>query len=689
MLFPELGQEYYGENDRSLLAKMNKDYHDSYDINNTYQVEAQIDTRFEAGDQGVYETAYGRMTNDQLKTFNFNKIRPVVSMISGWQRRNRKSNVCTPIENGDADTAGQFTKLLMWNNRQEGVLETISDAFKDSLVAGISLLQVWMDFQSDPVNGNIRVDNCAYNTFFIDPHFKKKDLSDCNFIWKRSYLTRRDCKALLPDKSEIIDELPVNSKNDGKFAFMPETNRNGKNNLMSYDEYYYKDTRKQRILIDTQTGETQEWRGDDEMLETYLRTYPTVIVYDSDISTVKMAVVVQGKVMYDGPNTLGIDKYPFVPVFAYFYPQIEDNRYRIQGVVRGLRDAQYIYNRRKVIELDILESQKNTAFIYKVGALVDIDDVNKTGQGISIAVKDNAQMSDIQQIVAPPFDPTLLQVSDIIGKEIPLLAGANEELLGSATDDKAGILSMLRQGAGLTTLQGLFDQLDYSQKLLGELRLSLFQANFTPGKVKRIIEEEPTAQFYNKSFGTYDVTIEDGVNTATQRQMQFAQLMELRNAGIEIPSDVILNAATLENKSELVKAIQEQAQQTQQAQQRQMDIQEKELQSRIELNKSQGGANIGLGIERVSRVKENEAFATERRAEARKDSAAGMLDLVKAIKEIDDIDINQVKQMLDLARILNVQGRIDDKEAAKSTMGTIAQASQQLDPGMNTPSQIG
>ena len=689
MLFPELGQEYYGENDRSLLAKMNKDYHDSYDINNTYQVEAQIDTRFEAGDQGVYETAYGRMTNDQLKTFNFNKIRPVVSMISGWQRRNRKSNVCTPIENGDADTAGQFTKLLMWNNRQEGVLETISDAFKDSLVAGISLLQVWMDFQSDPVNGNIRVDNCAYNTFFIDPHFKKKDLSDCNFIWKRSYLTRRDCKALLPDKSEIIDELPVNSKNDGKFAFMPETNRNGKNNLMAYDEYYYKDTRKQRILIDTQTGETQEWRGDDEMLETYLSTYPTVIVYDSDISTVKMAVVVQGKVMYDGPNTLGIDKYPFIPVFAYFYPQIEDNRYRIQGVVRGLRDAQYIYNRRKVIELDILESQKNTAFIYKVGALVDIDDVNKTGQGISIAIKDTAQMSDIQQVVAAPFDPTLLQVSDIIGKEIPLLAGANEELLGSATDDKAGILSMLRQGAGLTTLQGLFDQLDYSQKLLGELRLSLFQANFTPGKVKRIIEEEPTAQFYNKSFGTYDVTIEDGVNTATQRQMQFAQLMELRNAGIEIPSDVILNAATLENKSELVKAIQEQAQQTQQAQQRQMDIQEKELQSRIELNKSQGGANIGLGIERVSRVKENEAFATERRAEARKDSAAGMLDLVKAIKEIDDIDINQVKQMLDLARILNVQGRIDDKEAAKSTMGTIAQASQQLDPGMNTPSQIG
>jgi DNA-binding transcriptional MerR regulator len=37
---------------------------------------------------------------------------------------------------------------------------------------------------------------------------------------------------------------------------------------------------------------------------------------------------------------------------------------------------------------------------------------------------------------------------------------------------------MLRQGAGLTTLQGLFDSLDYAQKQLGRLRIKLIQANF-------------------------------------------------------------------------------------------------------------------------------------------------------------------------------------------------------------------
>ena len=42
-----------------------------------------------------------------------------------------------------------------------------------------------------------------------------------------------------------------------------------------------------------------------------------------------------------------------------------------------------------------------------------------------------------------------------------------KKCLDLPVDEKAGILAMLRQGVGLTTLQRLFDQLDRSQKLLG------------------------------------------------------------------------------------------------------------------------------------------------------------------------------------------------------------------------------
>ena len=47
----------------------------------------------------------------------------------------------------------------------------------------------------------------------------------------------------------------------------------------------------------------------------------------------------------------------------------------------------------------------------------------------------------------------MIELSRALAEDITKISGVNEELLGSATDDKAGILSMLRQGASLTTLQ--------------------------------------------------------------------------------------------------------------------------------------------------------------------------------------------------------------------------------------------
>jgi hypothetical protein len=83
---------------------------------------------------------------------------------------------------------------------------------------------------------------------------------------------------------------------------------------------------------------------------------------------------------------------------------------RIQGVVRGLRDAQFLYNRRKVAELDILESQINSGFIYKENALVNPADVFLTGQGRGLALKRDAQMTDVQKIEAPQIPPSMIQL---------------------------------------------------------------------------------------------------------------------------------------------------------------------------------------------------------------------------------------------------------------------------------------
>lgn len=675
-LFPMLGVEYYDDRDRGIKNRMEVSYAESISINQSFWSEASIDTRFMAGDQTIFNDLYGNIPTARRRQFNFNRIARVVNMVDGHQRKNRKSTIVTGVENADDETADQFTKILMNNDRVEGVGETISDAFRGSLITGMNLLQVWMDYRQDPVSGNIKVDACAYNTFLMDPFFKKRDLSDCNYIWKRSYLTKRECIALLPDFEDEIIGLYGLDNRDGKFQFAPEQYNFDMKHLLTYDEYYYKDYRKQKLLVDSQTGETQEWKGQDEgKLKDFLRVYPQITVIESEIPTVKLAIVVQGKTMYDGPNPMGIDSYPFVPVFAYYYPELEFFQYRIQGMVRTLRDPQYLYNRRKIIELDVLESQINSGFIYKENSLVNPKDIFLSGQGRGLALKEDAQMTDVIQIQSPQIPPTTIELSRILGEEISQISGVNEELLGSATDDKAGILSMLRQGAGLTTLQILFDNLDYAQKLLGNIRIDLVQANYTPGKVQKILEgEQPTDQFYNKAFGKYHAAVEEGLNTTTQKQMQFAQLLQLREAGIPVPDSVLLNASTMQNKKDLIEAIEQEKQQAMEMQNAQMQTQIELQQAQIESFKAQAAANQGLGLERISRVEENEALAIERRAQAVRDEDAGLLDKIKALKEIETLDFTHLKELITMSQLLRTD--------ASETSGGQHEEQQQLKNGI-------
>lgn len=659
MLFPPLGPAYYDEKNKNILSRMEAFYTQNITPNQSFWMQADIDSRFECGDQSIFNEYYGPGSIGANKQFSFNQMRPIKNMVDGHQRRNRKSTIAVPVENGDSETADQFTKLLMWVNNQENVLETISDSFGGSLVTGLNFLHVYMDYREDPVSGNIKVDNCSYNSFLIDPFFKKQDLSDCNGIWKRSYITKREAVSLLPDKESEIMDLQMQDFRDGKFQYMAENFNFDITRLLAYDEFYYRDYRTQRMLVDTRTGETLEWRGNDEdTLNKYLMLYPEVTVIKQDIPTVNLAIVVQGKVMYDGPQPSGLDTYGFIPVFAYYNPHLPYLEQRIQGIVRGMRDPQYLYNRFIINMCDMLETQVNSGWKYKPGSLINPADVYNSGNGKGLAFKDEASLQDAEKIIPGEASQSMFKLADIFSNMLFKTSGANEELMGAAVDDKAGILSMLRQGAGLTTLQILFDNLDHAQKLLGKTMIDLIQLNWTPGKVKKILEgAEPTPQFYNKAFGKYHAVVEDGLNTSTQRQMQFAQMLELRAAGVQITDEDLLEAATLQGKKKIIENAQASAQAQQQMQQLQLQAQIQEQQARTELAHARAIADKGLGLERVSRVEENHALAEERRAEAEKDKDIGFLNLVKALKEIDTMDLAHLEKLLLLSH------SIKDREA--------------------------
>ncbi len=652
--------EYLNDSYGAIKKKIDADYTANQAIWQVYWTEATIDTRLEAGDTALMADLNQALPNNNRGSWYFNRVRPLCNMVSGYQRRNRKSSVAIPLENGDQKTADQWTKILLSIYQREGVYETISEAFhQGACIAGMNLLHVYIDYRNDPVSGDIRVDNLSYNSFFIDPYFRKPDLSDCSFVWRRSYLSHSAAAALMPDKYDEIMELPGNptgTGRDGRFQYMAESYGQTQQNRLAYDEYYYRDYRDQKLLVDKNTGETWEVTTQSDIdIKTFMEHYPEIIMIEQQIPTVRLAIMIQDKVFYDGINPLGIDSFPFVPVLGYYNSMMPYFYSRIQGICRSLRDPQILFNRRVILSADAAESVVNSGWIFKENAPVDVKHLFQTGQGRIIPLKEEAAMTDIVQISPPNIPQYFFELQDTFSKEMNMVSGINEELMGSALDDKAGVLSALRQGAGLTTLQPIFDRLDHSQNLLGEIVMKVVQNNYTPGKVKNLLEgEEPAPLFYNKAFGKYHCMVELGFNTESQKQMQFAQLLQLREMGIPIPDASLIESATIQDKDKILQLMQQQQQQQMQMQQQQMQAQLQEQHARTELAQARSIADRGLGVERYSRVEENKALAEERRAAAIKDDQMALLNFAKAIKEIQNIDIDQLHKIVSLHKMMEV-----------------------------------
>lgn len=223
MIFPQLGEKYLDVAHKGILGRMEASYAQAITHNMSFWSEADLDTRFFVGDQTIYQALYGNVPGINKRNFTFNRIKRIINMISGNQRKNRKQTIVTADNKADEVCADQLSKVLMQIHHKEHVLETISSAFEDALVTGLSFLQIYNDFRFDPLSGDIKVNKCDYNSFVVDPFWRKPDMSDCNFMWKRSFLTKREIISLMPSAKDEIVDMYGEDLRDGKFQFMPES----------------------------------------------------------------------------------------------------------------------------------------------------------------------------------------------------------------------------------------------------------------------------------------------------------------------------------------------------------------------------------------------------------------------------------------------------------------------------------
>lgn len=644
-------------NAKNIKQMMDHFYQSSYPANAAYWQQGAIDKRFKVGDQTLWSMIYGDQQYTQSRRFFFNLIRRHINMICGYQRKNRKSTITMP--NGEDDSlCDDYNKVLKWSEERDGFQEYLSQSFEGACDVGSNLLHLYPDYTLDPISGDLFTDQVSYNNYLIDPYYRKQDLTDCSFIWRRRWVTKTAAKALLPGHAKEIEKMRPSGIKDGRFPLQAELLNLDTNQLFAYDEFHYRTTRSSKIILDPKSGEAVEWDEDEEdgpdMLERVLATQPWLMVKEVQVPTVKLAIKIGDKVLYDGPNLLNIDPYPFVPTLCYHEPDIQSYAWRQQGIVRNLRDAQYLYNRRKVIELDILESQINSGWIYPIDAVVDSKAFRQSGQGFLIPLKAGHQAAELQRIEAAPIPQSLMELSASLSEDITKISGVNEELLGAATDDKSGILSMLRQGAGLTTLQTIFDKLDYTQRLYGKIRLQAIRKNFSKGKITSILGHEPDQRFFTSHSLKYSVSVEEGNYSATQRQMELQQLLHFKELGMPIADKSILRAAFITNKKQVMQDMEEAVQQQQQAEQAQAEQQQKIDQADIMAKEAKARSDLAREKELMASAQEKIANIGQIQAKAQHEEVSADLELVKMMVELEDMQFNQFKNAFEYAQAVKL-----------------------------------
>ena len=634
---------------KNLKQMKDEFYAGSYPGNSALWSQGFLDKRFKVGDQGLYGWSTGNNYNQNAYRYFFNLIRRHINMICGFQRKNRKSTITLPIHGTDDPLADDYNAVMRWCEERDGFQEYLSQAFEGSCDTGMTLLYLYPDYTLDPISGDLFTDAVSYNNFLIDQYFRKQDLTDCNGIWRRRWTSKEGAKALLPGYAKEIDKMKPGGMKDGRFPVQAELQNIALNNLFTYDEFHYRTTRQATIILDPKSGEAVEWdqeeSDEDDMMERTLAQQPWLQVKKVQVPTVKLCISLGDKELYDGPNLLNIDAYPCVPSMCYYEPDVTNYAWRCMGVIRNLRDPQFLYNMRKVIELEILQSQINSGWIFPVDAVTDVKAFRQSGQGFLVPLKAGHLPNEVQRIEPAAIPQSLLELSASLSEDITKISGVNEELLGAATDDKSGILSMLRQGAGLTTLQTIFDKLDYTQRLYGKIRLQAIRKNFSKGKIKNILGHEADPRFWTSHSQKYSIAVEEGNYSTSQRQMELQQLLHFKELGMGIADKSILRAAFITNKREVIQDMEEQNQQQQQAQQA-------EAQSKAQLDQSK--VMQAFAKSKLDLAKEQETYAKieEIGASAEHQQMESDLNLVKLAMELEDVQFNQLRSAFELAQMM-------------------------------------
>lgn len=634
--------------DYDIVSDFTQDYNRAYMLLNPLYAEQYRDVGYYLGNQWSLEQMK-YLDQERRNAFTFNKSRKTINMVSGYLSANQMQSQVVARENSNPVTAEQLTDLLQTQMQPNGY-KVCNKAKHNSLVSGIAWVSPWIDYRQDYVNGRISFHLDNWNDVIWDPFSSRMDLEDCTFVARRKYLSKDTIKSLVPGCEREIDAMGYGNR-DEKFTYEPYARQWGLQELLAYNEYWKQRYKKGWILVDKTTGDQKPWKGSKQRLEMLQKFFPNLAVIEGYYKTVEYNIIVENRLLYSGEDPWELGEYPFVPYYCVFDPSYDLFQWKIQGLQRLLRDSNEEYNMRKSKLLDIMDSQIGSGWKAKSGAVSNPKSLFQTGQGKVVFFNPGFEITDAERIDPPSLPEALFALQDSFDADIKDFVDLGA--LGSdQTDRMSAMLFKMKQSMAVMQLGPIVENFKEADYLVNKKVLKMSQ-KFTPEKVRRLIKQDPTPEFYSGSFLEYDIDFVEMPMTDHQRQAAFMQAWTMKAGGMDVPDEVLWDLSPYPISKKGREIIKQRAEAAEAAQK-----QEQEDKKQVnELLQAKAFTDISLGEERLSRIKYDAALSEERLAAAQEERSRSTLNEVRAIKEMDEIDINNASKLLEMIRGIEEEQR--------------------------------
>ncbi len=549
-----------------------------------------------------------KLERQRRPVLTINKTLATLATIMGEQLENRATISFQPSKDGNEEVAAILNKVYLNianNNKLDWVESQVAD---DGFITGRGFFDVRVGF-NDHMLGEAIITSMNPRNVCIDPEADQYDPDTWKEVILTKWLTVDDIALFYSKADAKLLESTVGSSSGFPFSFdsiervratFGGFRMNQPLNSSSFDthkshfnrirviERQYKKLRNAWHFIDPVKGDLrlvpENW---SKAKREEVADIAEVGLMKKLIQQIRWTVSADHVVLFDEWSPY--KHFTVVPYFPFF------RHGRTVGIVENLLSPQDQLNKVSSQELHVVNTTANSGWKVKQGSLrnMDIDELETRGAETGLVVELD-DTNDLEKITPNQIPQGLDRISAKADEAIKSVSGVSDSLRGFDRADVAAKAIQAKRQAGSLNLAKPFDNLARTRHLVAIRVLDIVQTWYTDERVVQItsgglvpeIEEvtinqtdEATGKLLNDlTLGEYSVTVTTAPSHKTHQESQFDEAMRLREAGVNIPDNVLIEHSRLNRKSEIAQAINpEPTEAEQRAQQLELQLKEVEI----------------------------------------------------------------------------------------------------------------